>query len=153
MRPSCFQSKTNVGKHNAPTAPALRERFPERHKARRMPCLVRRLAFLAIALAFGLASPCLAGSGQMSGTASDALGRPLARVSIELRDQNGVVVARGTTDQSGRFRIAPAKAGVYSLVAAKPGFASANKIVTFPQTAGETVSLTLGAQTALTLPV
>jgi Carboxypeptidase regulatory-like domain/TonB-dependent Receptor Plug Domain len=89
----------------------------------------------------------------MSGTITDALGRPLARVSVALHDEHGNNVAHAITDQGGRFKIVPTKPGVYSLVAVKPGFRSANKIVVFPRSAAETISITLGAETALTLPV
>ena len=108
---------------------------------------------LVSALALGLCSPCLASSEQVSGKVTDALGRPLAQVSLELRDRNGHVIGHATTDAGGRFKIAPAKPGVYSLVAAKPGFKSANKIVVFPSRAGETISMTLDAEAALTLPL
>ncbi len=81
------------------------------------------------------------------------LGRPLTQVKLELRDRNGATIAHATTDRAGRFKIAPAKPGVYSLVAVKPGFNPANKIVRFPRSAGETISMTLEAKTALSLPV
>jgi outer membrane receptor for ferrienterochelin and colicin len=114
---------------------------------------LRWLIALASALSLGFARPCLADSHALSGTVSDALGRPLAQARLELRDQNGSLSERSTTDQAGRFKIAPAKAGVYSLVAVKRGFRSATKIVTFPAVAGQTIEITLDAQTALTVPV
>src|SRR5208283_884058 len=112
-----------------------------------------RLVTFAFALTLGLSSPCLAGAQQLSGTITDALGRPLAQVKLELRNANGGVITRATTDQAGRFKIAPAKPGVYALVALKPGFKSASKSVLLPRSIGETVALTLDAETALTLPV
>src|ERR1700678_2994121 len=108
---------------------------------------------LALMLALGLASPCIAGTQQISGTVTDTLGRPLAQVSLELRNQNDNTIARAITDPAGRFKIAPARPGVYSLVAVKPGFKSANKIVTYPHSAAQTISLTLDAETALKVPV
>jgi hypothetical protein len=107
----------------------------------------------ALMLALGLASPCIAGTQQISGTVTDALGRPLAQVKLELRNQNGNTIVRAITDQAGRFKIAPAKPGVYSLVAVRPGFKSATKIVTYPRSAGQTIALTLDAETALKVPV
>jgi len=108
---------------------------------------------LAFALALGLATPCLAGAQQLSGAVTDGLGRPLTQVKLELRDANGRPIAHAISDASGRFGIAPAKPGVYSLVALKPGFKSANKVVLFPRSAGETVSMTLEAMAPLTVPI
>ncbi len=120
-------------------------------------CKPRLRAWLAITLALSLAlrfaSPCLAGTQQISGTVTDTLGRPLAEVSLELRNRNGAAIARSSTDPAGRFKIAPAKPGVYSIVAVKPGFKSAYKIVHFPQGSSKTISLTLDAEIALQIPV
>jgi TonB dependent receptor/Carboxypeptidase regulatory-like domain/TonB-dependent Receptor Plug Domain len=117
----------------------------------------RRSAWFAIAfalmLALGLASPCIAGTQQISGTVTDTLGRPLEQVNLELRNQNGNRIARAITDPAGRFKIAPARPGVYSLVAVRPGFKSATKIVTYPRSAAQTIALTLDAETALKVPV
>ncbi len=54
---------------------------------------------------------------------------------------------------TGQFRIGPARPGVYSLVAAKAGFKPATLIVTFPPAAGQTLSVTLDSEQALTLPI
>ncbi len=74
-------------------------------------------------------------------------------MNLELRNENGGAVAHATSDQAGRFTIAPAKPGVYSLEAVKAGFKSATKIILFPPSAGEPIAMTLEAETALTLPV
>src|SRR5208282_251361 len=108
---------------------------------------------LALSPALAFASPCLAGTRQISGIVTDALGRPLAQVSLELHNQNGAAVARAIADQAGRFKIAPARPGVYSLVAVKPGFKSANKIVVFPPSRAEPILLALDAETTLSVPV
>src|SRR6202451_122021 len=108
---------------------------------------------LALMLALGLASPCIAGTQQISGAVTDTLGRPLAQVNLELRNQNDRTIARAISDQAGRFQMAPARPGVYSLVALKPGFKSATKIVTYPRSAAAPISLTLDAETALKVPV
>ena len=108
---------------------------------------------LVSALALGLCSPCLASSEQIFGTVTDALGRPLAQVSLQLRDRDGQIIARVATDEGGRFKIAPPKPGLYSLVAAKSGFKSASKIAIFPRNTGERISMTLEAETALTVSV
>ena len=85
-------------------------------------------------------------SEQIFGTVTDALGRPLAQVSLQLRDRDGQIIARVATDEGGRFKIAPPKPGLYSLVAAKPGFKSANKIAILPRNTAETISLSLEAK-------
>jgi len=108
---------------------------------------------LALMLALGLASPCIAGTQQISGSVTDTLGRPLAQVNLDLRNQNDRTIARAISDQAGRFQMAPARPGVYSLVALKPGFKSATKIVTCPRSAAAPISLTLDAETALKVPV
>ncbi|MGB3551150.1 MAG: TonB-dependent receptor [Candidatus Binatus sp.] len=108
---------------------------------------------LALSLAFGLAPACLAGMQQISGVVSDALGRPLVQVKLELRNRDGAAIAHAITDQAGRFKIAAAKPGVYLLVAVKPGFKSANKIVRFPPSRAQPIVLALDAETALSIPV
>jgi outer membrane receptor protein involved in Fe transport len=108
---------------------------------------------LAFSLALGFASSCLAGDQQFSGIVTDTLGRPLAQVDLELHNRDGHAIAHAITDQAGNFKIGPASPGVYSLAAMKPGFKSANKIVTYPASAAATVSLTLEAVTALKVPV
>jgi outer membrane cobalamin receptor len=112
-----------------------------------------RLVALAFALMLGVAPQGFAATQQISGVVTDTLGRPLAGVKLELRNQNGSTIARAKSDQAGHFKIAPAKPGVYSLVATKPGFKFANKILTYPRSAAETISLTLDAETALKVPV
>ncbi len=138
---------------NEPKPPAARSCCLANRAAGWPARLLWRLVTFAFALTLGLGSPCFAGAQQLSGTITDAIGRPLAQVKLELRNANGGVITRATTDQAGRFKIAPAKPGVYSLVARKPGFKSASKSVLFPRSAEDTVALTLDAETALTLPV
>jgi outer membrane receptor protein involved in Fe transport len=124
-----------------------------RHRASAKPLwIVIALAF-AISLVLGLASLCSADAQQISGIVTDTLGRPLAQVKLELRDRNGTSVARASTDPAGRFTIAPAGLGVYSLEASKPGFKSANKVVRFPRRSAATIALSLDAEVALKVPV
>jgi hypothetical protein len=106
-----------------------------------------------ISLVLGVASVCSAAAQPISGTVTDTLGRSLAQVKLELRDSNGAAIAHASTDQAGHFKIAPAKPGIYSLEASKPGFKSANKIVDFPRSTAGPISLALGAETALKVPV
>jgi hypothetical protein len=114
--------------------------------------LIIALAF-AISLTLGIASICSADTQRISGSITDTLGRPLAGAKIQLRDRNGAVSGRATTDRAGHFKVAPPKPGIYSLEALKPGFKPANKIVHFPRTAAKTILLSLDAETALNVPV
>lgn len=117
---------------------------------------VRRVIWLlaiAAPAAVALASASFGASVHISGVITDTLNRPLSQVNVELRDQGGRVVAHTATDQSGRFEIAPAKPGAYSLVAVKAGFKSSTKIVTFPSVTEAPISVSLDTETALTLPV
>ncbi len=101
----------------------------------------------------GMAAPAWTAIQPASGTVTDALGRSLAQVKVELRDQQGKVIAHATTDAKGRFKIAPANAGVYSLLAIEHGFKPATTTLVFPRDAGKTIAMTLDAETALTVPV
>ena len=112
-----------------------------------------RLVTLAFCLALGFVFPVLAGALQISGTISDALGRPLAAVNIELRNGNGSAIARATTDQAGRFKIAPAKPGSYSLVGRESRIQVRHHNRPFSRPAPHSNLVTLEAETSLMLPV
>ena len=146
-------SKKSAEKYETTAVQSARPRFLPRRRAAQTLGRLWRPDRIASLLALGLVSPCFASAQQMSGTVTDALGRPLAQVNLELRDEHGHAIAHATSGADGRFKIAPPKPGVYSLVAVKSGFKPANKIVVFPRSAGETISMTLDAETALTLPV
>jgi len=143
----------NQSPNNAPLARSRSDNFLTNRPVRRAATPIWRSVALALSLAFGFVSPCLAGAQQISGTITDALGRPLAQVNLELRNENGGAIAHATSDQAGRFKIAPAGPGVYSLVAGKPGFKSVKTIVRVPRSAAETISMTLEAAAALSLPI
>ena len=108
---------------------------------------------LAMAIALALASRCLAAALPLAGTITDALGRPLAGVNIELRNENGRTVSHAVTEHAGHFTMGPANPGIYSLDAGKPGFKSAIKIVQLPRNSAEPISIALDAETALSLPI
>ncbi len=112
----------------------------------------RSIALIA-SLVFVFAFPALVRAQQLTGKITDSLGRPIAAAKLLLRSRSGEVVAHATTDQGGGFAIDSVKPGVYSLVATKPGFEAATKIVTSPLRAGEIIALALASKTALTVPV
>lgn len=112
-----------------------------------------RVIWLVLSLLLLSGQPCWGANQPVSGTVTDSLGRPLAHVDLELRNKSGDVSAHATTDEAGRFKMVLPAPGWYSLVATKPGFKSAMKVVVFPGSAAEAVSMTLEAETALTVPV
>ena len=75
-------------------------------KAQRSIRRVVSVVLIVSALLFSLGSPCLATTQQVVGTITDTLGRPLAKVGIQLYDANGQVIAHGVSGPGGRFRIA-----------------------------------------------
>ena len=131
----------------------MRQSFAPRDTPNPTSALVWLAVTFAFIVALGFGTPGMAAAQQISGTVTDTLSRPLAQVTLELRNQNGVAVAHTTTDQTGRFTIGPAKTGIYSLAVSKPGFKSANKIIHLHRNAAETISLSLEAKTALKVPV
>ena len=145
-----FRLSRDWRRFDAPVSRPCRDTIPPTHYT--LPSLFTFVILVLLLLA-GFARPCSAGSQPAHGTVSDALGRPLSQVRVDLRDQEGRMVAHGTSDQSGHFTIAPRKPGVYSLEAAKPGFKSAIKIVRFPLSSAVPIAITMGTQTALTLPL
>jgi hypothetical protein len=97
--------------------------------------------------------PCKAGNKPITGTVTDSLGRPLAGAAIRLSSANGALTVRAVTDNSGDFAFEPPRAGLYSLLATKPGFHPANKIVNYPGRPRGPVIISLGAENALTVPI
>ena len=137
---------------NSPSDRPPCESARRRERSRRVDNSTRVIA-IACLMILGLVAPCVAAAQQISGIVTDTLGRPLAGAKIELRNQNDAVVGAARSDQSGRFKLVHAAPGVFSLVAVKAGFKPATKIVSFPGSAGQSVAMTLDAQTALTLPL
>lgn len=112
------------------------------------------LAPVSSILSFGpLSAPAVAApaAGTITGTARDALQRPLADVKIHMETPDGQVVARTTTAADGAYRFTGIAPGVYSVVAEKQGFDTATAIVSLAPTSGAAADLTLAAQQALNL--
>jgi hypothetical protein len=130
------------------TKPSSVFRPPSHHATLRW--AFRALTFV---LAMGLVSPTWAATPPAAGIVTDALGRPLGQVNVELRNQQGGVIAHATTDEKGRFTIGTAKPGAYLLIAAKHGFRRANTMVVFPLDPTKTIAMTLDTETALTVPI
>ncbi len=128
------------------------QRFSTIHSAN----LTRTLLLLIVALvgpSLGFAASCSAASTQISGMITDTLGQPIPKPVIELHDQAGRVVAHTTTNDAGRFQLEAPKPGLFSLVALKQGFKPSTKIVAAASGTPVEVSISLEAETALTLPI
>src|ERR1700741_1881897 len=82
------------------------------------PILVLGLATLLIQLLVSSAQGAQASKtprGGVTGTATDALGGPLAGANVELQDSAGKVVAKTKSDTEGRFTFTGIAPGVYAV--------------------------------------
>jgi TonB dependent receptor/Carboxypeptidase regulatory-like domain/TonB-dependent Receptor Plug Domain len=100
-----------------------------------------------------LALKCLAGSQPITGAVTDALGRPLVGAEIHVRAASGVSLLQVVSGPGGRFTVEPSRAGTYLLVVAKPGFHPADKVVSYPSRQNQPITIVLGAESALTVPI
>ena len=91
--------------------------------------------------------------GIVTGTATDALGRPLKGANVELQNSAGKVVARTKSDDEGHFTFAGVAPGVYAVVATKLSFKPATSIVSVAASGAKRLTLALQSETALSLQV
>src|SRR5437660_1655661 len=88
------------------------------------------LLFSVLASQFrGIASALPTGTQAITGNITDALGRPLADVNVELGSSITQLIARATTNAQGKFRFRNITRGSYILLARKRGFRLATVIV------------------------
>src|SRR5689334_20827835 len=88
------------------------------------------ILFSVFAYPFGaIASALPTGTQAITGKITDALGRPLADVNVELRSSLTRLIARATSDAQGKFRFRNITPGNYMLLARKRGFRLATLIV------------------------
>ena len=83
---------------------------------------------------------------------TDALGRPLSGVALELRARDGRTIAHGYTHQNGYARLPVASPGVYMLSATSAHFKPGSKLIVWPS-ATSSISLILEAREALNVPI
>jgi outer membrane receptor protein involved in Fe transport len=83
---------------------------------------------------------------------TDALGRPLPKIALELRAQDGHTVAHGYTRQDGQASLPITVPGVYTLIARGAHFKTASKLIAWPSS-GTSFALILEARVALSVPV
>ena len=91
--------------------------------------------------------------GIVTGTATDALGRPLAGAAVELQNSAGKVVAKTSSNAEGRFTFTGVAPGVYAVVATKLSFKPATSIVSVAASGAKRLTLALQSETALNLAV
>ena len=89
----------------------------------------------------------------VSGTATDALGRPLKGANVELQNSAGKVVARAKSDAEGRFTFTGVAPGVYAVVAKKASFKPATSIVSVAASGAKPLTLALQSEAALSMAV
>ena len=99
---------------------------PEAASARRLS--VRQLAVFCLAIALSLAAPRLA-PAQIRGVVTDATGRPLPGVLVELWDAHQRLAGDGT-DASGRFLLAASGTGRRAILARAIGLAPLRRLLT-----------------------
>jgi len=73
--------------------------------------------------------PTPAAAARLRGRVTDALGRPLSGVGLELRTGGGLTIAHTTSDARGRFTFKHLGQGLYSVIARKQRFATATASV------------------------
>ena len=89
----------------------------------------------------------------VTGTVTDALGRPLAGANVELQNSAGKTVAKAKSDAEGRFTFAGVAPGVYAIVAKKGSFKPATSIVSVAASGAKPLTLALQSEAALSLAV
>ena len=99
------------------------------------------------------AEPVKAGGQRITGTARDALGRPVSHAAINLQASDGHVVEHTTSNANGAFSFSGIAPGTYAVVADKTGFKPATAIVTVGTQPLAPVVLALESTGALNLAV
>jgi outer membrane receptor protein involved in Fe transport len=125
--------------------------------------MMRGLVILAIGLAAALgavrwssaeaAETAKSVRQSISGTAKDALNRPLPAVQLSLQSSEGKVVSRTQSGADGRFTFSDIAPGVYAIVAEKATFKPATAIVTVTAHGAKPVELALQSEAALSMAV
>jgi len=105
-----------------------------------------------IALNARVAMPVLAADPRaITGIVTDALGRPLADIKLELSSNTNKIVDHSTTDAHGGFRFKSVPAGTYKIIARKRGFKTAT--VTAAAGTSTPISLSMESGQALNIPI
>ena len=89
----------------------------------------------------------------ITGTVTDALGRPLGGAAIELQNSAGRIVAKAQSDGAGHFTFAGVAPAVYAVLASKASFKSATAIVNVAGPGAKPLTLALQSEAALSMTV
>jgi outer membrane receptor protein involved in Fe transport len=89
----------------------------------------------------------------ITGTVTDALGRPLAGAGLELQNSAGRIVAKAESDAKGHFSFAVLAPAVYAIVASKTSFKTATAIVNVTGQGARPLTLALQSEAALSMAV
>ena len=89
----------------------------------------------------------------ITGTVTDALGRPLAGAGLELQNSAGRIVAKAESDARGHFTFAVLAPAVYAIVASKTTFKTATAIVNVTGQGAKPLVLALQSEAALSMAV
>ena len=89
----------------------------------------------------------------VTGSVSDALGRPAAKAEVILRTASGVEVAKTATDGQGHFELKRVPLGTYVLMVRKEGYKPATKVVEALGPAANSANIVLESQQPLTVAV
>jgi protocatechuate 3,4-dioxygenase beta subunit len=87
----------------------------------------------------------------VTGTATDALGRPVEGVRVILQTDDGRIIGRSVSDKGGHFAFTNVTPGFYEVVANKADFETALALVTVTAAGAKPVELAMEEQTALSL--
>lgn len=90
---------------------------------------------------------------EIQGRIQDALGRPIADASLNLKTAAGSIVGNTRSDADGRFVFTGIAKGTYAVQAEKSGFQMGVAIVTVSSGAAASTTVTLAAQQALEVQV
>ncbi|MFI5304906.1 MAG: TonB-dependent receptor [Nitrospiria bacterium] len=92
-------------------------------------------------------------AGQIQGAVKDALGKPLAGVTVRLQAADGSIVGQSQTGEDGQFSFSGVVPGTYAILGEKQNYQSGTAIVTLTAEAGGNATMTLAANEALEMPV
>ncbi|PKU26348.1 TonB-dependent receptor [Telmatospirillum siberiense] len=107
----------------------------------------------ALALLMAFAHPASAQQAAIQGDVRDALGRPLAGVTLVLEGGDGKAVAQTTVDQNGHFSFPGVSTGTYAVVATKDDYDTATAVVSANAAGLANTQLVLRAHAALNMAV
>jgi len=84
----------------------------------------------------------------ITGTVTDALGRPVQGATVELQNSAGKTVAKAQSDAAGRFTFPGIAPGVYAVTASKETFKIATAIVSVSAKGSKPLTLALQSEAA-----